>query len=294
MAEASAGAKSEPEAPAKEEQDSQETEWEQFQKWKKAQQEAKEKEKEKSRSPPKKTKTAEDDPEFIAKLQSMGIQIDDLDMQLRHQLRTSEQAREDFLAVHQRGALTTYNPDTGIFQAEQPARKRDFATSSADNVEIEQSLEPRIKEAMLSYHQNSVLPNVNKLFQQCDMFYQQVSIETAMQQFQNERFSAQLQSLEQSRANKTVLLYDLPPFTNRSTLEGNVSYVLDSRFPRRYACLLFLDDQHYEDVLQKWHAAFSDRMRRTIHGQDDNIEELYDKSFDLSNNQAKLANFPYP
>ena len=205
MAEASAGAKSEPDAPAKEEQDTQETEWEQFQKWKKAQQEAKEKEHEKSRSPPKKAKTAEDDPEFIAKLQSMGIQIDDLDMQLRHQLRTSEQAREDFLTVHQRGALTTYNPDTGTFQAEQPTRKRDFATSSADNVEIEQSLEPRIKEAMLSYHQNSVLPNVNKLFQQRDMFYQQVSIETAMQQFQNERFSAPVPGAKQGQQDRPPL-----------------------------------------------------------------------------------------
>ena len=87
-------------------------------------------------------------------------------------------------------------------------------------------------------------------------------------------------------------------------LLAQVSYVLDNRFPRRYACLLFLDDQHYEDVLQKWHAAFSDRMRRTmllvqalrraVTDKTTTSRSSCDKSFDLSNNQAKLANFPYP
>ena len=59
-----------------------------------------------------------------------------------------------------------------------------------------------------------------------DFFYGQVLAETAQQQMTNERVSAQLQSLEKSRANKTVLLHELPPFTSKRTLDNNIYHFL--------------------------------------------------------------------
>ena len=79
---------------------------------------------------------------------------------------------------------------------------------------------------MLTYHAGSVLPNMTNLFEQRDLFYQNGATETAMQQFYNEKLSAQVQSLEQSRANKTLLLHDLPPFASRAVLESNISHFL--------------------------------------------------------------------
>ena len=418
---------------AKEEQQSQtasasdeakaDPEYEQFLQWKK---EKAEREAAKSRSPPKKQKTEEDaiDPAYLQQLKDAGIEYHDLDPQLRDKLRESAQARQDFLTIHQRSELTKYDPDTGSFNLELVSRKRDFAASSSGEPEIRQDLEPRVKQAMLSYHETAVLPSLNKLFQQCELFYNQVSTETGYQQFYNERTSAQVQSLEQSRANRTVLLFDLPPFTNRSALESNikhylyavdidfnqvaalhnhlltsasavvrveflteqqaktfhvhmrsskkywrvpgqpdtkvrseldqptddriamqpyyalldvlaqvtgqpdlqtwkqtlqiwsgrdaatpkllaqVAYVLDGRYARRYCCLLMIDDEYYDQVLAKWHEAFSDRMRRTmmlvqalrraVVDKTTTSRSSFDKAFDVSNNSAHLANFPYP
>ena len=79
---------------------------------------------------------------------------------------------------------------------------------------------------MMKYHSASVLPNMTKLFEQCGIFYGQVLAETAQQQMTNERVSAQLQSLEKSRANKAVLLHELPPFTSKRTLDNNIYHFL--------------------------------------------------------------------
>ena len=200
-------------------------EYQQFLQWKK---EKEEREAAKSRSPPKKQKTEEDaiDPAYLQQLKDSGIEYHDLDPQLRDKLRESAQARQDFLTIHQRSELTKYDPDTGSFNLELVSRKRDFAASASEASEIRQDLEPRVKQAMLNYHETAVLPSLNKLFQQCELFYNQVSTETGYQQFYNKRTSAQVQSLEQSRANRTVLLFDLPPFTNRSALESNIKHFL--------------------------------------------------------------------
>ena len=203
-------------------------EFEQFKAWKKSQAESSNR----SSSPPKKQKTEEDsqsitdiDPEFAGALQGLGVDYTELDPSLRQHLRHSQQARKDFLVIHRRADLHKYDPATGSFQEDSPARKRDFASATSDT-NIDDSLEPTVREAMLTYHTGSVLPNMSKLFEQCDLFYNQVATETAMQQFYNEKLSAQVQSLEQSRANKTLLLHDLPPVTSKAVLESNINHFL--------------------------------------------------------------------
>ena len=47
-----------------------------------------------------------------------------------------------------------------------------------------------------------------------------------MQQMTNERIAAQVQSLERSRSNRTVLLHDLAPFTNTRALDNNINHFL--------------------------------------------------------------------
>ena len=87
-------------------------------------------------------------------------------------------------------------------------------------------------------------------------------------------------------------------------LLAQVAYVLDGRYARRYCCLLMIDDEYYDQVLAKWHEAFSDRMRRTmmlvqalrraVVDKTTTSRSSFDKAFDVSNNSAHLANFPYP
>ena len=277
---------------------------------------------------------------------------------------------------------------------------------------------------MLKYHSNNVLPNLTKLFEQCGIFYGQVMQETSMQQMTNERIAAQVQSLERSRSNRTVLLHDLPPFTTKRALDTNinhflwganleasdvcalhnhlvtstsavvrveflselkaqqflnymrnskkywktpdnsdtrlraeqdvptddrlsmqpfhtlldilgeledepdfqvwrqtlqiwsskkatdqrmlaqVAYVLDARYSRRYCCLLLLCEDHYTAILERWHSAFSQRMRSTMNliqaprraviDRTTTTRPTYDKAFDVSNVTFHHHSFPYP
>ena len=65
-----------------------------------------------------------------------------------------------------------------------------------------------------------------------------------------------------------------------------------------------IDEEFYDQVLANWHQSFSDRMRRTMMlvqaprralvDKTSTSRSSYDKTFDLSNNAARLANFPYP
>ena len=47
-------------------------------------------------------------------------------------------------------------------------------------------------------------------------------------------------------------------------LIGQVSYVLDTRFARRYSCLLLVHDRFYDEALTRWHAKFSRRLREAL------------------------------
>ena len=162
---------------------------------------------------------------FKLQLNELDLQWEEMEPALRDTLRLNEKAREDFLAIHKRAHLQAYDPKAGGFTEEAAeARKRDFEVieEAAATVATVEGVDPRVNEAMMKYHSASVLPNMTKLFEQCGIFYGQVLAETAQQQ----RVSAQLQSLEKSRANKTVLLHELPPFTSKRTLDNNIYHFL--------------------------------------------------------------------
>ena len=121
-------------------------EFEQFKAWKKSQAQSSTR----STSPPKKQKTGEDpltiaelDPEFAGALQSLGVDYLEIDPALRQHLRHSQQARKDFLVIHRRADLRKYDPATGSFQEDSPARKRDFASATSETT-IAETLEPTV------------------------------------------------------------------------------------------------------------------------------------------------------
>ena len=224
-------AKQEPSAPSTGppvKQESQpDAEYAEFLKWKELQEKAKKEDSgDKNPGSPKKAKMDDSELElFKLKLAEFYIQWDEMEPELRDKLRLSEQARADFLAVHRRTDLTAYDPKRGGFTEEAAAERRhDFEATSTDTVM--EGLDPQLHETMLRYHANNVLPNLTKLFEQCGVFYGQVMQETSMQQMTNERIAAQVQSLERSRANRTVLLHELPPFTTKRALDNNINHFL--------------------------------------------------------------------
>ena len=396
-----------------------------FLKWKEQQEKAKKEDSgDKNPGSPKKAKMDDSELEiFKLQLAELSLQWDEMEPELREKLRLSEQARADFLAVHRRTDLTAYDPKRGGFTEEAAAERRhDFEATSTDTVM--EGLDPQLQETMLRYHANNVLPNLTKLFEQCGIFYGQVMQETSMQQMTNERIAAQVQSLERSRANRTVLLHELPPFTTKRALDNNinhflwganleesdvcalhnhlltsssvvvrveflseikaqqfltymrnskkywktpdnsdtrlraeqdvptddrlsmqpfhalldilneledetdfqvwrqtlqiwssrkataqrmlaqVAYVLDARYSRRYCCLLLLCADHYDAILNRWHGAFSQRMRSTMNliqalrraviDRTTTTRPTYDKAFDVSNVAFHHHSFPYP
>ena len=106
------------------------------------------------------------------------------------------------------------------------SRKRDFEQSTTTL--SAEGLDPGMNEAMMRYHSTitSVLPNMNELFEHCNIFYGQVLAETAHQQVTNEPVVAPLQSLEKSRANKRILTHELPAFTSKKALDSNICHFL--------------------------------------------------------------------
>ena len=119
---------------------------------------------------------------FKLKLNELDLSWDEMSPELRDTLRLNERAREDFLAIHARSNLQAYDPAAGCFTEEAAqSRKRDFEATTTTTPSIE-GLDPRMNEAMMKYHSVSVLPNMSKLFEQCNIFYGQVLAETTHQQ----------------------------------------------------------------------------------------------------------------
>ena len=85
-------------------------------------------------------------------------------------------------------------------------------------------------------------------------------------------------------------------------LLGQISYVLDSRFARRYSCLLLIHDRFYDQALARWHAKFSRRLRDTLYlvqalrrstADRTTVQRAsFDKAFDLTTASHPQA-FPY-
>ena len=213
--------------PVKQESQPDAAQFAEFLRWKEQQEKAKkEAAGDKNPGSPKKAKMDDSDLEiFKLQIAELALQWDEMEPALRDKLRLSEQARADFLAVHRRTDLRAYDPKEGCFTEEAATNRRhDFEATSSDTVM--EGLDPQLNEAMLRYHSNNVLPNLTKLFEQCGIFYGQVMQETSMQQMTNERIAAQVQSLERSRSNRTVLLHELPPFTSKRALDNNIKHFL--------------------------------------------------------------------
>ena len=178
-------------------------------------------------SPPKKQKVEdeEDMQEFQAQLVELDINFADLDPELQSKLKTSKSARKDFLAIHTTDQC--YNPADGTWEAQTTAKKRDFG-STVDRSIPNLTAEDNVQQAMLQYHQRSVLPSLDQLHLCCDSFYKMAQHEFSVIQHSLERHASQLNTLERSRANKTILLLDLPPLFNKKSLDTNIGYYLQA------------------------------------------------------------------
>ncbi|OLP82167.1 hypothetical protein AK812_SmicGene37210 [Symbiodinium microadriaticum] len=178
-------------------------------------------------SPPKKQKVEdeEDMQEFQAQLVELDINFADLDPELQSKLKTSKSARKDFLAIHTTDQC--YNPADGTWEAQTTAKKRDFG-STVDRSIPNLTAEDTVQQAMLQYHQRSVLPSLDQLHLCCDSFYKMAQHEFSVIQHSLERHASQLNTLERSRANKTILLLDLPPLFNKKSLDTNIGYYLQA------------------------------------------------------------------
>ena len=178
-------------------------------------------------SPPKKQKVEdeEDMQEFQAQLVELDINFADLDPELQTKLKTSKNARKDFLAIHTTDQC--YNPTDGTWEAQSTAKKRDFG-STVDRSIPNLTAEDNVQQAMLQYHQRSVLPSLDQLHLCCDSFYKMAQHEFSVIQHSLERHASQLNTLERSRANKTILLLDLPPLFNKKSLDTNIGYYLQA------------------------------------------------------------------
>ena len=178
--------------------------------------------------PPKQQKIEVDDDfqAFLSFLPEIDLEWGDLDPNVQQKLRYSQQAREDFKALHhQKQEINTYDPETGHITTTQP-KKRPFEEQYKPP-EIE-AADKQLQQAMMQYHRHQVLPGLQHLTECCQNFYGTVSQEILLLQHMTDRHSLQLRSLEQSRCNKTILLKNLPPvgFT-KTQLDRNLQYLLN-------------------------------------------------------------------
>ena len=169
---------------------------------------------------------------FIDELLPLGLELMDMDPQLRHQLETSQQARDGFRALHMRSSNSkAFDTETGAFVDLDISRKRPF--EDAPTVDIPNSLdttaERSIKEVMSDYHSGTFLPSLNTLLEACQQFYSFASSEFAGSQLRLDMQDSRLKSLEASRDNRTVLLRGLPATGfNRAILDRHMKMFLEA------------------------------------------------------------------
>ena len=86
----------------------------------------------------------------------LDINFADLGPELQNKLKTSKSASRDFLAIHTTDRC--YNPADGTWDEQTTAKKRDFG-STLDRAIPHFTAEDNVQQAMLQYHQRSVLPS---------------------------------------------------------------------------------------------------------------------------------------
>ena len=383
-------------------------------------------------SPTKKPKqeekpTSEEWKTFLEALSAKNFELGDLDPQLCNLLKTSKEARDDFLALNLLSDDTQhFDEQTGTLQKLNLSKKRPFE-ATLPTLELQ---EQNIEEAMRQYHQTTVLPSFQVLWDACKQFYANTTLENHFAQLRLDMQDSRLTTLEARLGRRSVLLKGLPAWgVKKSTLDYNIhywcqqagldpsciasmtshlvdrdtailrlefmteqqrnaftqhckgvkcewqinyqrykmrtepditssdriakqpfyalleilreilpasekgwngeldadintlqifpfrtatsrqllaqiSYVLDSRFARRYVCLIFVIENFLEEVQQKWLEPFSQKMRSCLNiiqalsraAQDSTTTTRYhhSKAMDVSNILQPVQQFPYP
>ena len=87
-------------------------------------------------------------------------------------------------------------------------------------------------------------------------------------------------------------------------LLSQVVYLLDLRFPRRYVCIIFIDETYAEALQHHWMEHFTERMQsalmmiqalsRAASDRTTLTRHQFDKAFDIANVRFPHQHFPYP
>ena len=126
-------------------------------------------------SPPKKAKTEKGWSDFLQTLSAKNIELSDLYYSLQQELQASEQARIDL-------NLTTpdtlhCHPEQGSYQKLDLTIRRPFKDIQSIELPTLEVQEDQIKDAMMQYHQNTVMPNHSYLLEACKQVYTHASLE---------------------------------------------------------------------------------------------------------------------
>ena len=178
-------------------------------------------------SPTKKCKqeqapTADEWRQFLDALAAKNFELGDLDPQLCNLLTTSEEARDDFLALNLLFDDTQhFDQQTGTLQKLNLSKKRPFE-STWPTLEVQ---EQNIEDAMRQYHQSTVLPSFQVLWYACKQFYANTSLANYFSHMRMDMQDSRLTTLEARLGRRSILIKGLPargvPFESTlPTLEG--------------------------------------------------------------------------
>ena len=123
-----------------------------------------------------------------------------------------------------------YNPSIGMWSEQATTKKRDFGSVAARAIP-NIAAEDNAQQAMLQHYQEIILPLLDQLHLGCDHFYKMAQLEFEVTHCTLERHTSQLNVLERAKANKTVLVLDLPPFYNKKTVDTNMVFCSLQMFP---------------------------------------------------------------
>ena len=118
--------------------------------------------------------TSEEWKQFLEALSAKNFELGYLDPQLCNLLKTSKEARDDFLALNLLSDDTQhFDQQTGTLQKLNLSKKRPFE-ATLPTLELQ---EQNIEEAMRQYHQSTVLLSFQVLWDACKQFYANTSLE---------------------------------------------------------------------------------------------------------------------
>ena len=216
--------------------------------------------------PPNKRSRSVESPQwdsFLEALAAKDLELMDLDPQLQEKLRTDAQARADFLNLSLATPNVNYfNPETGAMEAMDLTKKRLFEEISADPT-LDGS-EEKIREAMLCYHQQTMLPNLNQLVQACQSFYQHTTHELYYNQLKQDIVDTRLRALEAQQHAKCCLLRGLPAHGyNRTQLENNL-WKFFQKAQIEWDCLASMTTHVFSSTASIMRVEFTTDMKRNV------------------------------